>query len=99
LASSILSVIAAWLRRRAPAPVSAPDTGGAVLPPLPSAVYRGYRLEQKKLMVGWQVTITKNDAQVWNGQVTRDASAATVEARAYVDSLLSREPAKFVPPV
>jgi len=23
--------------------------------------YRGYELEQKKLMVGWQITITKDD--------------------------------------
>ena len=32
--------------------------------------YRGYDLEQKTLMVGWQITITKDGKFVHNGSVT-----------------------------
>ena len=32
--------------------------------------YRGYDLEQKTLMVGWQITITKDGNFVHNGNVT-----------------------------
>jgi hypothetical protein len=50
--------------------------------------YRGYDLEEKTLMVGWQVTTTKDGAFVRNSDVKRQLSTALEEARAYVDELI-----------
>ena len=47
--------------------------------------YRGYDLEQKTLMVGWQITITKDGKFVLNGTVTKELSAAVAEAEKFVD--------------
>ena len=51
--------------------------------------YRGYDLEQKTLMVGWQITITKDGKFVRNGTVTKDLSAAMDEAEKFVDGALA----------
>jgi hypothetical protein len=51
--------------------------------------YRGYDLEQKTLMVGWQITITRDGKFVRNGSVTRELSAATEEAKKFVDRILA----------
>ena len=50
--------------------------------------YRGYELEEKTLMVGWQVTTTKNGAFVRNSNMASELSTALREARAYVDDLI-----------
>jgi hypothetical protein len=50
--------------------------------------YRGYQLEKKMLMVGWQVTITKDGAFIRNSSVLKAASEAVIEAQAYIDSLM-----------
>jgi hypothetical protein len=50
--------------------------------------YRGYDLEKKPLMVGWQITITKDGTFVRNGSVFRESSETIVEAQALIDSLL-----------
>jgi len=50
-------------------------------------IYRGYELEQKPLMVGWQVTIRKQDTFVRNGGVCRELDMALSEARSFVDAL------------
>lgn len=50
--------------------------------------YRGYELEQKTLIVGCQVIITKNDAFVRNGSILKDMKDAMAEAHAYIDSLM-----------
>ena len=51
--------------------------------------YRGYDLEQKTLMVGWQVTITRDGKFVRNGIVTKELSAAMDEAEKFVDRVLA----------
>jgi hypothetical protein len=51
--------------------------------------YRGYDLEQKTLMVGWQIAITKNDKFIRNGTVTTDLAAAVNEAEKFVDRVLA----------
>jgi hypothetical protein len=51
--------------------------------------YRGYDLEQKTLMVGWQITITKNDKFVHNGSVTKDLTSAMNEAQKFVDQAIA----------
>ena len=51
--------------------------------------YRGYDLEQKTLMVGWQITITKNDKFVYNGNITKSLSAAMDEAERFVDRAIA----------
>ncbi len=51
--------------------------------------YRGYDLEQKTLMVGWQVTITKDGKFVRNGTVTTSLAAAIREAEKFVDHALA----------
>ncbi len=56
--------------------------------PVQDAVYRGYGLETKSLMVGWQVTIVKNEAVVWHTGIAGTADAAASDARAYIDRLL-----------
>jgi len=57
--------------------------------------YRGYELEQKTLMVGWQVTITKDGKFVQNGSVTSRLDTAIDDAHAYIDGLFG--PAKAAP--
>ena len=51
--------------------------------------YRGYDLEQKTLMVGWQITITREGKFVRNGIVTKELSAAMDEAKKLVDRTLA----------
>jgi len=51
--------------------------------------YRGYDLEQKSLMVGWQIAITKDDKFIRNGTVTTNLAAAMNEAEKFVDRLLA----------
>ena len=51
--------------------------------------YRGYDLEQKTLMVGWQITITKDGKFVHNGSVTKELAAAMDEAKKFVDCILA----------
>ena len=52
-------------------------------------IYRGYDLEQKALMVGWQIAITKDDKFIRNGTVTTNLAAAMNEAEKFVDRLLA----------
>ena len=52
-------------------------------------IYRGYDLEQKTLMVGWQIAITKDDKFIRNGTVTTNLAAAMNEAEKFVDRLLA----------
>ena len=49
--------------------------------------YRGYELEKKHLLVGWQVIVTKDGGFVQNGPITKDLESAMAEAHAYVDGL------------
>jgi predicted ATP-grasp superfamily ATP-dependent carboligase len=51
--------------------------------------YRGYDLEQKTLIVGWQITITKDDKFVYNGNVTKSLSSAIDEAERFVDRVIA----------
>jgi hypothetical protein len=51
--------------------------------------YRGYDLEQKTLMVGWQITITRDGKFVRNGNVTKELSTAMKEAEKFVDRILA----------
>ena len=51
--------------------------------------YRGYDLEQKTLMVGWQITITQNGKFVHNGSVTKNLAAAVDEAEKFVDRVIA----------
>ena len=51
--------------------------------------YRGYDLEQKTLMVGWQITITREGKFVRNGIVTKDLNAAMDEAEKFVDRTIA----------
>ena len=55
-------------------------------------LYRGYDLEQKTLMVGWQITITKDGKFVHNGRVTSKLDAAMDDAHAYIDALQAASP-------
>ena len=50
-------------------------------------IYRGYELEQKTLMVGWQITITKDGTFVRNGSVTSKLDTAMDDAHEYIDGL------------
>ena len=52
-------------------------------------IYRGYDLEQKTLMVGWQITITKDDKFVHNGNVAKSLSSAMDEAEKFVDRVIA----------
>jgi hypothetical protein len=56
-------------------------------------IYRGYELEQKTLMVGWQISITKDDRFVWHGNVASKLDLAMSEAQKFVDDLLDRSDA------
>jgi hypothetical protein len=51
--------------------------------------YRGYDLEQKPLMVGWQITITKDGKFVHNGSITGSLSFAADEAEKFVDDAIA----------
>ncbi len=51
--------------------------------------YRGYDLEQKTLMVGWQIAITKDGKFVRNGTVTKSLVSAMNEAEEFVDRVLA----------
>ena len=52
-------------------------------------IYRGYELEQKTLMVGWQITITKDGIFVRNGSVTSKLATAMDDAHEFIDGLLA----------
>jgi len=52
--------------------------------------YRGYDLEQKTLMVGWQITITKDGKFVHNGDVTNSLTSAVGEAEKFVDQVIAK---------
>jgi hypothetical protein len=54
--------------------------------------YRGYELEQKTLIVGCQVIITRNDAFVRNGSILKEMKDAMAEAQTYIDSLMEPTP-------
>jgi hypothetical protein len=51
--------------------------------------YRGYDLEQKTLMVGWQITITKDGKFIHNASVTKSLTSAVDEAEKFVDRILA----------
>jgi hypothetical protein len=51
--------------------------------------YRGYELEQKTLMVGWQITITKDGKFVRNGGVAQQLTTAMDEAQKFVDGVIA----------
>jgi hypothetical protein len=53
--------------------------------------YKGHQLEQKELMVGWQITIMKHDRVIRHSGVMRDLNAALLDAHAYIDSLPTPE--------
>jgi len=55
--------------------------------------YRGYLLEQKEMIVGWQVVVRKDGDFVRNGEVRDDLKTAMDEAHAYVDKLIGAAPA------
>jgi ABC-type proline/glycine betaine transport system ATPase subunit len=52
-------------------------------------LYRGYDLEQKTLMIGWQIAITRDGKFVRNGTVTDDMIAAVDEAEKIVDRAIA----------
>jgi hypothetical protein len=52
--------------------------------------YRGYDLEQKTLMVGWQITITKDGKFVHNSGVTNSLTSAVDEAEKFVDRVIAK---------
>ena len=52
--------------------------------------YRGYDLEQKTLMVGWQVTITKDGKFIHNGSVTKTLLSAMDEAEKFIDRVIAQ---------
>ncbi len=52
--------------------------------------YRGYDLEQKTLMVGWQITITRDGKFVHNGSVTKSLISAVEEAEKFVDRVIAQ---------
>jgi hypothetical protein len=58
-------------------------------------IYRGYELEQKQLMVGWQITITKDNQFVRHGSVVKELSIALAEAHKLIDDL---QPFPVLPP-
>jgi hypothetical protein len=55
-------------------------------------IYRGYELEQKTLMVGWQVTITKDGRFARNSIVSQKLESAVDDAHKIVDALISASP-------
>jgi hypothetical protein len=55
-------------------------------------IYRGYELEQKTLMVGWQVTITKDGRFARNSIVSQKLETAVSDAHQIVDGLIAAAP-------
>jgi hypothetical protein len=53
-------------------------------------IYRGYDLEQKSLMVGWQITITKDGSFIRNSSIVKELSIAVDEAHTYIDDQIAR---------
>ncbi len=53
--------------------------------------YRGYDLERKTLMVGWQIMITKDGKFVHNGSVTKNLTFAVSEAEKFVDRVIAEK--------
>lgn len=53
-------------------------------------IYRGYELEQKTLMVGWQVTITKDGTFARNSIVSQKLETAVNDAHEIVDGLIAK---------
>ena len=51
--------------------------------------YRGYDLEGKTLMVGWQITITKGSKFVRDGAVSKRLVTAMDEAQKIVDGIIA----------
>ena len=49
--------------------------------------YKGHQLEQKELMVGWQITIMKHDRVIRHSGMMLELKAALLDAHAYIDSL------------
>lgn len=60
-------------------------------------MYRGYELEQKTLMVGWQVTIRKEDVFVCHGSVCSKLNIAMDEAHDFVDGLMAADASGSLP--
>ena len=60
-------------------------------------MYRGYELEQKSLMVGWQVTILKEEVFVRNGSICNKLNMALDEAHDFVDSLMAADVSSSLP--
>jgi hypothetical protein len=54
-------------------------------------IYRGYELEQKTLMVGWQVTITKDGRFARNSIVSQKLETAVEDAHNIVNGLIAGE--------
>jgi hypothetical protein len=54
--------------------------------------YRGYELEQKPLMVGWQITITKDGSFVRNAGVSQILDTAIDDAHKIIDGLIATAP-------
>ncbi len=48
--------------------------------------YLGYDLEEKSLMVGWQVTITKDGAFIRHTSIAKERSIVVEEAHKYLDA-------------
>jgi ABC-type proline/glycine betaine transport system ATPase subunit len=61
-------------------------------------IYRGYDLEEKTLMVGWQITITKDGKFVRNGTVSKQLATAMDEAQKFVDGIIADIPAPAANP-
>jgi hypothetical protein len=51
--------------------------------------YRGYDLEHKELVVGWQITITRDGKFVRNSSVAQLLSTVLDEAKKFVDGVTS----------
>ena len=54
-------------------------------------IYRGYELEQKTLMVGWQITITKDGRFARNSIVSQKLETAVEDAHNIVNGLIAVE--------
>lgn len=51
--------------------------------------YRGYDLEHKELLVGWQIIITKDGKFVRNSSVAKLLTTVDAEAKTFVDSIIT----------
>jgi hypothetical protein len=65
--------------KRDAAPAAAVATG--------NIAYRGHDLEMKPLLVGWQVTISRNESVVWHTGITATQQAALTQARDHIDAM------------